>query len=453
VRKNAHEEAGPAMKVAEKERVCGLVRLRYGINETDSWWHFAVGPHRQRIWTQLREMRTDIIRIFLYDKNAPNPNSDWPMFCSYVNAVLAVGAVPMVTFAKFPRPPDDRRAVRWFAEQCADVAWNCLEEWGEDRVRDWYWCVWNEPNSTWIGGGLSFEEYRDIYEHVVRSILRWLAPSLGQRRAPIGGPAVEGFDAFWQDWVYRLLTEVDPRLVGFVNWHRYADWRDAGEAGAPHDRSMQEALMLWRAEDYQDRARAVARLLPDPDVLNVCGEWNAHSHYLPNVRARFNQTYFGAAYGACALLNLIRGDVHAEMLWTGTDDACGYGVLNADGTPMPLYFARQLCAQYIRNGDRILSSRLEAGAPALDGMVVAGDGARLSAIFVHCEPRAASYELDALVPGSFDGERTLLKIDGSTGREVTIERCPGRLTFAGYGVAVVTNMVAGCHAGSAEDWV
>ncbi len=142
------------------------VRLRYGVNETDSWWHFAQGPARDRIRRRLREMGTEIIRIFLYDKNAPDPVTEWPLLRSYIEAVLAVGAVPMVTFAKFDRPPDDPRAVRWFAEQCGDVVWHCLEEWGEERVRDWYWCVWNEPNSTWIGGGLEFEQYRDIYENV-----------------------------------------------------------------------------------------------------------------------------------------------------------------------------------------------------------------------------------------------------------------------------------------------
>src|SRR5260370_31037852 len=97
----------------------------------------------------------------------------------------------MVTFARFNRPAADPRAIRWFAEQCGDVVWHCLEEWGEERVRDWYWCVWNEPNSTWIGGGLEFEQYRDIYENVAAAMLRWLGPALAGRglrlrRAPGG---------------------------------------------------------------------------------------------------------------------------------------------------------------------------------------------------------------------------------------------------------------------------
>src|SRR2546422_7271388 len=44
------------------------MRLRYGVNETDSWWHFALGPQLETIWGRLREMDTRIIRIFGFDK-------------------------------------------------------------------------------------------------------------------------------------------------------------------------------------------------------------------------------------------------------------------------------------------------------------------------------------------------------------------------------------------------
>ncbi len=424
------------------------MRLRYGVNETDSWWHFALGPERERIWQLHREMRIQIIRIFLFDKNAPDPLTEWDLFRSYVNAVLAVGATPMVTYAKFRRPLDDARAVRWFAEQCGEIVWHCLEEWGEERVRDWHWCVWNEPNSDWIGGGLSFEQYRDIYESVAHAILRWLKPCLGPRRAPIGGPAVEGFQPFWKDWIWRFVAEIDADLIGFVNWHRYAEWRDHGEKGAPLDAATHEAIMLWQSRDYEVRARSVARLLQEPDVLNVCGEWNAHSHYLPRVRAGFNQTLFGAAYGASALLHLVRGGVDAEMLWTGTDDACGYGVLGPDAAPTPLYFARRLCAQYIRYGDAIVAPALDDGVTGLDGMVVQGGDGRSSAVLVHREPTTATYDLSEITRGELSDSRALIKIDCETGNTLTTRSCDGTVTFAGYGVAAVTNAVVGHDVGA-----
>jgi hypothetical protein len=77
----------------------------------------------------------------------------------------------MVTFAKF-HPPYDARNLRIFSARCAEIVWGCLEQWGGDAVRDWYWCIWNEPNNALIGGGLTFDEYRRIYEEVAWHNLR-----------------------------------------------------------------------------------------------------------------------------------------------------------------------------------------------------------------------------------------------------------------------------------------
>ncbi len=196
--------------------------MRYGVNQADQCWDFALGPARERIWARLREVDTRMIRLFLFDKGAPDHVKDWDTFAAYVQAVLNVGATPMMTFAKFHPPFDDPWAVRAFADRSADVVRRCVEQWGGATVRDWYWCVWNEPNNGWISdGGLTFEQYRHIYEELAHAALRWLAPHLGERRPLIGGPAVEGFPNFWWDWLWRFVNEIDNALIGFVDWHRY----------------------------------------------------------------------------------------------------------------------------------------------------------------------------------------------------------------------------------------
>jgi len=417
------------------------MRLRYGVNEADSWWYFAVGPQRERIWARLREMDTRIIRVFLFDKNAPDPLTDWHLFTSYIQAVLNVGAIPMVTFAKFPRPVDDPRAVRWFANRCADVVWSCIEQWGGQMVRDWYWCVWNEPNNTWISGGLSFEQYRRVYEEVADGVLKWLGPYLKYRRLRLGGPSVEGFDPFWMDWVWRFVNEIDHSLIGFVNWHLYADWREHGEKGAPRDESVHRNLIMFQTPKYEARARTVAHMLGKDKILNVCGEWNAHSHYLPHVRARFNQSLFGAAYGASALLHLMRGSTDAEMLWTGTDDAWGYGVMGKDARPTPLFYAKALCAQYIRFGDWISFPMGEGANLSLDAVAARGEDGRRSALLVHLKDEMATYAVSELT-GDAGSYRTQVKIDAGTGNQLMKMSCDGTVSFNGYGVAVVTNAVA-----------
>ncbi len=429
-------ETGTSVVTSEPAEM--RMRLRYGLNEADSWWHFALGPRRERIWARHRALGTRIIRLFVFDKGTPDPVTAWEEFAAYVQAVLNSGAVPLITFAKCQRPPDDPRAVRWFADQCGDIVWNCLEQWGGETVRDWYWCLWNEPNSTWIGGGLSFDRYRHIYEQVAERILPWLAPYLGTRRLPLGGPSVEGFDPFWLDWIWRFVNEIDPALIGFVNWHRYADWRDHGEKGAPRDERVHRALLLSQTPDYQDRARDVARLLPGTEVLNVCGEWNAHSHYEPPVRARFNQSLFGAVYGTSVLLHLMRGGADAEMLWTGTDEACGYGVLDKDARPTALFHAKRLCAQYVRYGDWISFPADEQLVPGLDTVVTRGDDGRRSALLVHLRDERATYEI-ARIAGNLAGCHRMLRLDRGTGNQVVEMDCRDTVTFEGYGVAVVTN--------------
>src|SRR5438876_11807693 len=113
------------------------MRMLYGVNQADHCADFAVGPARDRIRARLRAIDTRIIRLFLFDKGAPSPVRQWPEFAAYVQAVLDVGATPMITFAKLNRPLDDPRAVRWFANQCGDVVWSCLDHWGPAIVRDW----------------------------------------------------------------------------------------------------------------------------------------------------------------------------------------------------------------------------------------------------------------------------------------------------------------------------
>ena len=425
---------------AAREQV--RMRMLYGVNEADEWYEFALGPERERIWERFREIDTRLIRVFLFDKGGPDPVTDWPTFRSYVQAVLNVGAIPMITFAKFRRPFDDPRAIRWFAGQCSDVVWNCLEEWGPEAVRDWFWCVWNEPNSDWIGGGVSFEQYRRIYEAVAEGALRWLEPCLDGRRPLIGGPAVEGFQPFWMDWVWRFVNEIDNSLIGFVDWHCYGDWREHGEAGAPSDPGAHRALMMSFAPEYEARARAIGRLLHGRDILNICGELNTHSHYWEEVRARFNQSVFGATFYTAALLRLMRADVDAEMFWTGTDQKGGYGMMVDGGSPMPAFHAKRLCAQHVRYGDLIWFPASEPAGGALDLVVASDGGGRRSALLVHLREEPATYRLHELAPGIAELP-AVLKIDATTGNRIVAEPCAGVVSFDGFGIAVVTNAPAG----------
>jgi hypothetical protein len=177
-------------------------------------------------------------------------------------------------------------------------------------------------------------------------------------------------------------------------------------------------------------------------MLNICGEWNAHSHYLPAVRSRFNQTLFGAAFGAAALIQFLRGGVDAEIVWTGTDDSCGYGILNPAGEPTPLYHAKRMCASHVRYGDSIRfpirgDARLE-----WDAVVACDPRGRKSLFLVRLVDRPGTLRVGDVEPSLADGGY-VLRLDAATaGRPVVVSAgSPAIVEMEGYGVAVATHEV------------
>lgn len=432
------------------------MQLRYGFNEIDGWAAFAAGEQRDQIHRRLRLMGTKVIRVFVFDKPVPDPFKEWHWFAAVLQAVLDVGAKPMVTFAKFHPPYDDPRNIRSFVARCSEIVWGCIEQWGGDEVKEWYWCVWNEPNNPDIGGDVSYSQYRRIYEEVAAAILELLEPHLGGQKAKLGGPAIDGTQrAFWMDWIAQLVADVDDRTLGFVNWHMYADWRPAvpsevvnaklWDAPDSPNGEVFEALVMAQTPQYEARARGVARLLHGRNILNVCGELNTMAHHEGSYTLGLNQNAFGAAYYASALIHLIRGGAELEMRWTATskqldwgsrDDS--YGLMSISGTPTPACLAKQLFAQHVQYGDwiRFPHSRLEA--PDVDVIVAWSDNGRRSGVFVNTSAKPRVLTVSDWDDGlGYCGD--VLRVDSSTGDRVAREPFDGTVRLQGYGVAVVTN--------------
>lgn len=429
------------------------MQLRYGFNEINGWWHFSRGAGNAEVRRRLRLMDTRIVRIFAFDQPVPDPFRNWYGFSIYVQGVLDAGAVPMITFARFGPPFDDPDSIDTFVRRCREIVWGCIEQWGGQAVRDWFFCVWNEPNNLLVGGDLTYEQYRRIYLAVANGIMDLLAPHLDGRKARIGGPAIDGnHRSYWMDWIARLIHDVDDRLVGFVSWHRYGDWRPAVPStslglqmwGSPDSPSgdVFENLLMGQTPSYGSRARGVARLLKGRDVLNICGELNTISHHEKYYTLGLNQNAFGAAFYASALIHLIRGGADAEMRWTATahgDDA--YGLLSMDGKPMPAALAKQIFAQHVRFDDWIRFPSSLSAYPEIDVIVAWNDDGRLSAVFVNTGRNACALDAAAWDDG-LDGCTEVLRLDTSTDDRVIREPYNGTIRFGGYGVAIVTNAAA-----------
>lgn len=437
-------------------------QLRYGFNEIDGWAAFALGDRREEIHRRLRLMGTDVIRVFAFDKPVPDPFTQWDFFAAVLQAVLDIGAKPMVTFAKFHPPFDNPTYRRAFVDRCREVVWGCLEQWGGEEVKDWYWCIWNEPNNPDVGGDVPYPIYLRIYEEAAAAIHEQLAPHLGGRTARIGGPAVDGTQRpYWMDWVAQLLADVDARLLGFINWHMYADWRPAVPADSVRVKlwdgpdspngEVFEALLMAQTPQYEARARGIARLIAGRDIGNFCGELNAIAHHDNAFTQGLNQNAFGAAYYISALIQLIRGGAELEMRWTATskhwcgiDDA--YGLMSIDGTPTPAGLAKQLFAQHVPTGCFVQFPQPQPDLPQVDAIVASDAAGRRSGVFVNTSPhpvRICAADWDA----GLDGSTTLLRLDGATGSRVAAEPYGGEVRLAGYGVGVVTNDAAAAATG------
>ena len=434
------------------------MQLRYGFNEIDGWAAFALGEHREEIGRRLRLMGTKVIRVFVFDKPVPDPVREWHHFAAVLQAVLDAGAKPMVTFAKFHPPFEGTGNIRDFVARSCEIVWGCLEQWGGEEVKDWYWCVWNEPNNPDVGGDVSYAQYRRIYEELAAGVLALLEPHLGGQKPRLGGPAIDGTQrAFWMDWIAQLVADLDDRMLGFVSWHMYADWRPAVPSeifkvklwGAPDSPNGEvfRALAMAQTPEYEARARGVARLLHGRDILNVCGELNTVAHHEIGFTLGLNQNAFGGAYYASALIHLIRGGAQLEMRWTATskkldwggrDDA--YGLLSTTGAPTPAGLAKQVFAQHVRYGDWVGYPDPPPGGEGIDAILAWDGQGRRSAVFVNTTPKPRVLKLAAW-DEKLEDCRNMLRVDSGTGDRVARDRFDGTVSLEGYGLAVATNAV------------
>lgn len=430
------------------------MNLLYGFNEINGWWHLSEGPHGAEIRRRLRLMGTRLVRVFVFDPQVPDPFRDWRSFSACIQGILDAGAIPMVTFARFAPPFDSAKNIRTFVARCREIVWSAIQQWGGERVKDWYWCIWNEPNNQIIGGNVSYDQYLRIYREAAECVHELIGPHLvGTQKARIGGPSIDGnHRPYWMDWIARLVDDTDDHLLGFVNWHRYGDWRPAvpsqslglemwNAPDAPLGDTY-ESLLMAQLPTYEGRARGVARLLKGRDILNICGELNTISHHENYYTLGLNQNVLGAAFYISALIHLIRGGADAEMRWTATahgPDA--YGLISMQGEPMPPALAKQIFAQHVRFGDivRIPSARLDF--PEIDALVTANEDGRISAVFVNSSRRPVvlrALEWD----GGLGACDKILRLDMGTDSRVVREPFDGIVRIDGYGMAIVSNRAA-----------
>jgi hypothetical protein len=380
-----------------------------------------------------------MVGIHLHASYSPNPLKEWPTFRALIETVLDLGALPFVTFTRFPAPYDQPQRIKWFANRCGDVVWNCIEEWGPETVREWFWCIWEDANSEWLYPGLEFDSYLPIYEETAAEIHRWLAPYLGGRPARIGGPSVDGFQPFWWDWIWRLIADLDSSLLGFVSWRRFGDWRAVGEWESPESVERYASLLQSRTLEYETRSRAIGTAIGERNILNICSGLNAHADHRAEISGPYNQSAVGAAYYAAALLNLLRGGADGEFLWMGFDSRDRYGALSSSGEPTYLYQAKLLVSQHVPYGSQLTFLEHGEGSQLMVVRVEGEDGVR-AIIAVHLEDKIAEYRF-AGVEKWLSESSHISRCDRGTGNQIAESKYEGAWSFQGSGVLVMTGEI------------
>ena len=369
-----------------------------------------MGEHREQIHRRLRLMGTQVIRVFVFDKPVPDP----------VQGVALVRRRPAGRARRRRQADGDLRQVPSALRRPAQHP-RVRRPLPRDRL-GLHRAVGRRGGEGLVLVHLERAEQsrRRRRRHATRSTAastrRWprpscelLEPHLGGRKARSAGPRSTARSApYWMDWIARLVAEVDDRMLGFVNWHMYADWRpavpsetvEARRCGARPMRrtaTVFEALVMAQTPQYEARARGVARLLHGRDILNVCGELNTVAHHEHVLHPRPQPECRSArAYYASALIHLIRGGADLEMRWTATSEA-GLGrprrrlrpdvhERRADaGVPGQ---AALRPARAVWRLDPL--SRAGAATPDVDAIVAWNDEGRRSGVFVNTTARAAS---------------------------------------------------------------
>lgn len=117
-------------------------------------------------------------------------------------------------FTGWAYPPNDYK--KW-SELIYKWVTHCVERYGEEKVKTWYWEVWNEPNiSYWKG---TMKEYFKLYDYTVDAVKKAL-PS-----AKVGGPTSTG--PRWN----KAADFLKSFLQHCVDGQNYA----TGKKGAPLD--------------------------------------------------------------------------------------------------------------------------------------------------------------------------------------------------------------------------
>lgn len=274
-----------------------------------------------------------------------------------------------------------------------ELAQHLLQRYG-NCVESWYWEVWNEPNHHCFFKG-SRPEYFELYKISVQT-LKAVCPTFR-----VGGPATANFvpddrfvgeeedvslhanhtvpddrqdDLQWRGvWIEEFLVyAAEHQLpVDFLSFHPYPmDWASDGQGGLKN-----YFRGLGALRDDLAWGRNVLKESAFPNAEIHCTEWNTSSAFSDLVHDELASATYAVATNAMAA-----GLADSVSWWTFTDifeeqggQASifhgGFGQINAQGLPKPLFhayrFLHRLGCDILSQNEQSIATRLGDGGLSL----------------------------------------------------------------------------------------
>jgi len=329
------------------------------------------------------------------ETEAGEPIYNWVYVDKLYDFLLQSGIRPFVELSFMPTPLcRSQETIFWWKGNISPPAdqnkWNalvreflchCLNRYGLEEVRQWYFEVWNEPDLSGVCWAGTKEEYFEFYEATARTI-KELSSEL-----KVGGPAL-GYGSLWNDtWADEFLAYCRTREVplDFFSFHVYSEYPNLKE-------ETDKLTTIMPPSFYADsiaRVHTLLRAHDMPDLELHMTEWN-FSLYDRNY---VHDTMFMAPfviYHALRTMNQLTSlafwsftDVFEESQLPVSPFYGGFGMFNRNGLKKPSYYAFELLSKL---GDQLVAQG--------DGYVVTrranGDVQILMYHYTHVDPLFAS---------------------------------------------------------------
>ncbi|WP_150275444.1 GH39 family glycosyl hydrolase [Paenibacillus tepidiphilus] len=341
--------------------------------------------------------------MMVYSENADgSPSYNWSYVDKLYDFLLEQGVRPFVELSYMPSQlARSRETLFWWKGNISPPAnpaqWealirefirHCLNRYGAEEVKQWYFEVWNEPDLAGVCWAGSKEEYFAFYESTVHAI-KSVMPGLRT-----GGPAM-GYGSLWNDtWAEDFLEYCREREVplDFFSFHIYSEY--------PKLKSEEDRLTRIMAPSFYkesiDRLRRKMKASLYEEVELHITEWN-FSLYDRNL---LHDTMFMAPFVIYHTMNTL-GDAKAMGFWSFTDIFeesivpaspfyGGFGLINRDGLKKPAYYAFELMQklgdELLIRGDGYVGTRTHDGSMQflfyhyvhVDQLFASGDWSELS---------------------------------------------------------------------------